>query len=382
MTNSAHPHGHGGSQANTASQLRRAVPALERLVWLDTPAVPPGVGPVLEALRLALDEWESGEFNWTGWEGLAEAARQLFAQLINATAETIALTSSLAEAASIVAQSVERGSVVVAEQEFRSNLFPWLALRERGIDVVEARQSGRTSRAETLLETIDANTELVAVSEVISATGERVDLRALRARCREVGARLFVNLTQTLGALRFDAEAVDADYVAAHGYKWLLAPRGAAWLHVRPDRLEELRPITPSWRSTPDPYSEYFGGPLELAPDAHRLDTSIPWLSWIGARAALDLITSLDSEQIETQALALAATFRDRAQASGLQCITLGGPSQIVALHVHDAKRTQLELERRRIVASLRGDLLRFGFHGFNNDADVEAALEALRATS
>lgn len=371
-----------GDVADSAAQLRQAVPALERLVWLDTPAAAPAATPVVDALRQALDDWESGAFDSLAWEGQAQQARELFAHLIHVPVETVALTTSLAEAAAVVARSVERGSVVVAETEFRSNLFPWLALRDRGIPVLEACQSGGRSRSEALLETIDKSTELVAVSEVISATGERVDLPMLRGRCREVGARLFVNLTQSLGALRFDADTIGADYVAVHGYKWLLAPRGAGWLHVRSDRLEALHPLTPGWRTSPDPHREYFGGPFELPADARRLDTSFAWLPWIGARAALTLTASLDAGEIEAQALRLAATFRARAEAAGRRCISLGAPSQIVALEVQDPHRIRAELEQRRVVASVRGNLLRFGFHGFNNDADVDAAFDALEAVA
>lgn len=364
------------------AQLRRAVPALEQLVWLNTPAAAPAAKPVVAALRVALDDWESGAFDTIAWEQRAEEARELFARLIHVPVGTVALTASLAEAAAIVSAGVRKGSVVVAETEFRSNLFPWLALRERGIQVLEASQGGGRSRSEALLEAIDKDTELVAVSEVISMTGERVELKALQQRCREVGARLFVNVTQSLGALRFDARTIGADYVAVHGYKWLLAPRGVAWLHVRPDRLEGLQPLTPGWRSSTDPHREYFGGPFELARSARRLDASFAWLPWVGACAALELINSLDSEQIEAQALGLAAAFRARAESAGQYCINLGAPSQIVALEVRNPNRVRAELERRRVIASVRGNLLRFGFHGFNNHTDIDAAIRALEAAA
>lgn len=93
-----------------------------------------------------------------------------------------------------------------------------------------------------------------------------------------MGARLFVNLTQSLGALRFDPAEVRPDYFATHGYKWLLCPRGAAWLVTRPDRVDELEPLAPSWKSTAPPHG-YFGGPADLAPDAGRCDASPAWFS-------------------------------------------------------------------------------------------------------
>lgn len=362
--------------------LRHCIPLLERLAWLDTPAAPPAATPILSALRRALDQWESGAFDWLAWEQEAYATRGSFARLIGAEPETVALTSSLSEAAAIVAHSVERGPVVVTEREFRSNLYPWLALRDRGVDVIEVPQREGESRTDALLSAVDDRIELVAVSAVLSETGERADLATLGRHCNAAGVRLFVNLTQSLGVLRFDASAIGADYVAAHGYKWLLAPRGAAWLHVRKDRIDALRPLAPSWRSSADPYHEYFGGPLDLAPTARRLDTSFSWFPWIGARAALELISSLDPLAVERQALTLAAEFRGHAEEQGHPCISLGDPSQIVALRVRNPERLRTALQEHAVVASIRGNLVRFGFHAFNVTADVEAALDALEAAA
>jgi selenocysteine lyase/cysteine desulfurase len=159
-------------------------------------------------------------------------------------------------------------------EEFRSNLFPWRARHQ----VVAVPARGGATRVEDLIDALDRRTLLLAVSEVTSREGQRLELPALRAATDRVGARLFVNPTQSLGALRFDAEAVRPDYLAVHGYKWLLCPRGAAWLATRPDRLEELRPLAPSWTSTGPPHG-WFGGPLRLAGDATRCDASPAWFS-------------------------------------------------------------------------------------------------------
>ncbi|MGH2820150.1 MAG: aminotransferase class V-fold PLP-dependent enzyme, partial [Actinomycetota bacterium] len=231
----------------------------------------------------------------------------------------------------------------------------------------------------SLIEAIDGNTSLVAVSEVQSATGFRVDLRALSDRCRDKGARLFVNATQALGALRLDASEIPVDYVAAHGYKWLLGPRGAAWLYVRPDRLEELAPLAPSWKSVELPYDEYYGGPFEPAPDARKLDTSLAWFSWPGARAALELLDGFDAAAIERHCLDLARAFRDSAAARGMDLVPEEVPSQIVGVVAPDPDGLQVRLRERKVVAAVRGGFLRVGFHAFNDAADVEAALAALR---
>ncbi len=358
--------------------LRSLFPALGQVTYVNTPTAAAGSTPVLEAVRAAQDRWASGRFDWLAWEADAEATRPLFAGLVGGRPEEVALVSSVAEAAATVAASLPRGRVVVGEREFRSNLFPWLALARRGFEVVEVPAIAGVVTTESLLAAITKGTVLAAVTEVQSANGFRVRLSDLGERCRQTGARLFVNLTQSLGALRFDAEACGADYVAAHGYKWLLAPRGATWLWIRPDRLQEVAPLTPNWKSVDSPFAEYYGGPPAFAPGTRRLDASLAWFSWVGARAALELLATLDGEAIEARCLALARTFREAAAARGFRLAPCEVPSQTAAIHVPNPETLRRRLEERRIIASVRGGSLRLGFHAYNDEADVEAVLDAL----
>jgi selenocysteine lyase/cysteine desulfurase len=363
-----------------ARTLRSEFPALERLVWLNTATLAPAARPVMEAMRTALREWDEGSVSWQGWEAEAYATRDLFAGLIGARAEDVALMTYVAEAAATVAASIPRGRVVVGEREFRSNLFPWLALRDRGFEVVTVPATDGVVRTEALADHVTDGTVLAAVTEVQSSNGFRVRLDDLSARCREVGARLFVDLAQSAGVLRFDAATTGVDYAATVGYKWLLAPRGASWLWVRPDRRDELRPLAPNWHSVAEPYEDYYGPEMELAPDARRLDTSMAWLSWVGARPALELLLSLNASEVEAHSLGLARTFRGRAAEAGIGLVPEEAPSQIVGVLLDDPDEVRRRLKEEGVMAAVRGGTLRIGFHGFNDASDVDAALRALGA--
>jgi selenocysteine lyase/cysteine desulfurase len=358
--------------------FRSQFPALERVTYLNTATAAPGATPVLDALRRAQAEWEAGEFSWQGWEAEAEATRDLFAGMIGGRGEDVALVSSVAEAAATVAACLPRGRVVVGEREFQSNLFPWLALRSRGFEVVEVRAVEGVVSTDALLGAVTDGTVLLAVTEVQSSNGFRVRLAELGRRCREVGARLFVDMAQSLGALRFDVEASGADFVAAHGYKWLLAPRGAAWLWVRPERLAELEPLAPNWKTAAEPYAEYYGGPLVPAPTARKLDATLAWFSWPGARAALELLCSLDPEAVERRCLELARTFREDAEKRGFALVPEEAPTQVLGVRVTDPVAVRKRLLERKVIAAVRSDLLRLGFHAYNDESDVASALDAL----
>ncbi len=203
-------------------QFRALFPALQTWTWLDTPGCPPAAKPVREALLAAIDDWSSGSFDWTRWQGATQNAKEALASLLNTDPEHIASTSSLAEAATIVSRSHPGGEILVLEDEFRSNLLPWV---ENAHTRVVARAAPR--RTDDLLDATRPKTKLVAVSHVTTLDGDEADLSALRRATRDVGAKLFVNAPQSLGALTTAVRNSHADFIGVHGYKWLLAPRGA-----------------------------------------------------------------------------------------------------------------------------------------------------------
>jgi selenocysteine lyase/cysteine desulfurase len=207
------------------------------LGYLDTATY--GLPPrsTLEALERALDGWRRRQ-RWRDWEEDAEACRELFARLAGFEAADVALVPAVSVGAGIVAASIDPppgANVVLFERDFTSALLPWRSLEKRGIEL-------RLLPLERLAEGVDERTALVAASLVQSADGRLLDLAALR----ETGARIFLDATQALGAI--DADLSGVDYVSAHGYKWLLCPRGLGFLAVRPDRREELETWTAGWK--------------------------------------------------------------------------------------------------------------------------------------
>ncbi|MEV7797151.1 aminotransferase class V-fold PLP-dependent enzyme [Streptomyces sp. NPDC087512] len=353
-------------------QFRDLFPALATTVWLDTPGSPPGALPVTRALAQAVAGWSSGDFDWLDWDAACDEARQLFARFIKVPAQTVSTLGSLSEAAATVAGSLPEGRIVLSAADFRSNLLPWQ--KRHDVVLVPPRDGG--THIDDLIAALDRDTVLLAVSEVTSGEGQRLDLQALRRATDRVGVRLFVNLTQSLGALHYDQAVVQADYVAVHGYKWLLCPRGAAWLVTREDRVDDLQPLAASWKSTGRP-AGYFGA-ASLAADASRCDVSPSWFSWIGACAALPLFASLDPQQVETHVLHLAGLLTDEAENRGLERVASGPCSHIVALRTDDAAAVAARLRVGSIRATALEDRVRFGFHYFNTEQDVVTALKVL----
>lgn len=360
------------------AQFRQLFPALETWAWFDTPGCPPGATPVTEALTELMSKWGDGDFDWKSWDAASERARDLFSKLAGVPVSTVAVLGSVAEAAATIARTLPPGSIVVPSDDFRSVLYPWLQLDQTRNPVIRVQSSSGPVSTDDIVLAIRPDTVLVAASDTLASTGQRLDFGILRRATNVVGARLFADLTQSFGILGH-ADAMDADFVAVHGYKWLFCPRGAAWLVVHQDRIGELRPLLPSWKSTDPPYG-YYGGTLDLPSAASRLDTSPAWFSWVGAIAALEVALDIDHHDVEQHCVSLAQLWYHGAKEMGYRPILSNQQSHIAVVDVGDsAPMLQDRLTLAKVKTSVGGSKLRIGVHYFNTVADVNAALDAIR---
>jgi selenocysteine lyase/cysteine desulfurase len=321
-----------------------------------------GVPPLasIEATREAVAAWAEGRIDGPAFDVPVERSRRAFAALVGARVEDVACGSQVSVFAGLVASALPAGAdVVVAAGDFTSVLFPVLAQEARGVRVREVA-------LEDVPEAIDARTALVAVSAVQSADGRVVDLDALAAAADHHGARIFLDATQAAGWLPLDASRFA--YVAAGAYKWLLSPRGTAFLAVRPDALEELVPHTAGWYAAQSPWQTIYGGPLRLAASAKRLDVSPSWVCWAGTAPSVELIAEAGAEAVGRYDLGLADRLRDG----------LGRPpgaSPFVIVERPDARE---RLARAGVRASVRAGRVRLSCHLPATAQDVDRAVAAL----
>jgi selenocysteine lyase/cysteine desulfurase len=328
--------------------------------YLDTASV--GVPPrrTVDAMREALAAWATGTARPPEYDPVVAGARAAFARLVRADAQDVCIGSQASALAGLVAASLPDGArVLAARGDFTSVLFPFLAQEDRGVRVtlVDLRD---------LPDAVGAGTDLIAVSAVQSATGAIADLEAIAGAATHHGARTYVDATQACGWLPLDAGRFD--FLASATYKWLLSPRGSAFMAVRPERLEEVRPNAAGWYAGADVWTSIYDAPLRLATSARRLDVSPAWLSWVGTLPALELIAETGVEAIHAHDVGLADRLR-----AGLGMEPAG--SAIVAI---DRPGAAERLAAAGIQASTRAGAARLSFHLYNTADDVDRVLTAL----
>lgn len=327
--------------------------------YLDTATYGLPCPETLSAMARVVAGWTAGRAYPVDYDEDVRRSREAFARLAGVPASQVAAAGQVSSLTGLIAASLApRSRVLLPEGEFTSVLFPFLARGDLDVRLVPLAQ---------LAEHVGPRTSLVAFSAVQSADGAVADRASIAAAARAAGARLLVDVTQSAGWAPIDAGA--ADYLVCGTYKWLLSPRGTAFLAGSAEALAELPPLHAGWYAGEDPWKSIYGAPLRLASDARRLDLSPAWLCWAGTAPALELIERLGVEAIGRHDVGLASRLR---AAAGLP----QDGSAIVSLQLDEAACARLRAADVRF--STRDGRARLSFHLYSDEQDLARVLEAL----
>jgi cysteine desulfurase/selenocysteine lyase len=373
---------------------REEFPVLSDLTYLNTASI----GLVPMSVQAEAERWDR-DIAARGTVALDEEAeiavfertREAAGRLLGVSPDDVAILSSATLAMAEIAWWVRppRGSNVVSiDLEFPSSTFPWFRVAEEtGAEVrlVAARDDPASLSFERLAELVDGDTAAICVSHVQFATGHRFDIRQLIELARAHDAVLLLDATQSAGAVPLDGDAAEVDFLVSGSYKWLCAPFGSAFCYLGPRVRERFHPPLVGWRSVVDPY-RLDARTVDLAPDARRLEFST---SGYGAAVALGrsiaYLLNLDPARVLEHNLVLAArlisgldelgaivlTPRDDRDRSGI--VTARFPGR-------DGEAIAAELNARGVVVSPRFESTRLSVHFFNDEADIDHALETVAA--
>ncbi len=256
--------------------------------------------------------------------------------------------------------------MLLPEDEFTSVLFPMLVQEQsRGIRV-------RTAPLPELAAAIEpGKTKLVAFSLVQMHSARGAKLREILTAAESAGAEVLVDATHAIPFVDLNDEIDRIDYLVCAAYKHLLSPRGVAFMHVHSRRWDQIPPSLANWRSTPDPYSAYVGGPLSVAPNAARYDISLAWFSWVGGAVSLDLLA-------QWQRQGLLEPSKDLAKSLAKQLGLEEPLGTVVSVPVQDAEAVRTHLARAGIKAAVRTTNVRLSTHVWNTAEEVDRAAEAI----
>lgn len=317
-----------------------------------------------------------------------EHFRARAAGIMGARSDSIAIIPSASYGLATAANNIElkRGQqIVVLADQFPSNLYIWREkAAEVGANIVTVTRGKNAAWTDAVLDAISDDTAIVAVPNCHWADGRLVDLIAVGAKCREFGAALILDLTQSLGALPIDLEAIQPDFAIAACYKWLMGPYGIGMLYAAP-RYHDGKPIEYSWinRAGSEDFARLVDYRDDYQPGARRFDmgekSNPPLL--MGASAAIDMLTGWGVTNIAETLAAKTRGIADAARAIGLSApspdiraphfLALGFPGDVPA-GLTD------RLAAENVFVSLRNRSLRITPHVYNTAEDAEKLISVL----
>lgn len=366
---------------------REAFPVIDRHTWLNHAAISPWPAAVGAAMREFVEQnIARGPLDYPNWLATEQSLRTRAADLLGGAADDVALIKNTSEGLSLIAAGLDwqpGDALVCCGGDFPSNLLPWHQLVPDFVEIREVPFDDRDPET-GLLEALNEDVRLLAVSSVRYDSGVRLDLGRLGRAAHQAGALLVVDAIQHLGALPLNVVDTPVDFVVGGSHKWLLAPEGLALFWSRPSARRRLRTLQTGWRMWPDMFNfersdwtrpdsarRFEPGTLNMA-GIHGLEASLELLDGINPQTRAEQLldrTGWLIDGLERMPGVEIVTPAERDRRAGIVCFVPGRRNPEIVLK---------KLAARSIFAARRGRSVRLSPNFYTPEDQIARALEAI----
>jgi cysteine desulfurase / selenocysteine lyase len=371
--------------------------ALGERVWLNcahqAPLPARARAEAEEAVRWKAEPWELTTERFSGVPRRLKAA---LGRLIGAPADDIILANSASYGLHLIAQGFPFAAgdeVLTMRGDFPSDILPWLGLAGQGVVTRQLMPRGRVLEPDEVAAAIGPRTRLLCLTWVHSLSGWTIDLDAVGRVCRERGVAFVVNVSQALGARPLDVASAPIDALLCAGWKWLLGPYATGFCWVRPELRARLACRQTYWLSmltADDLGREQLDLSLRADAGAARWDVfgTANFFNFKPFAASVEMLLDCGIEAVGAHDDALVQRLIDGLDRTRFHLTSPeAGPARstlvFVVPHARDRAATvHRALSAQRVHVAFRAGALRFSPHLYNNEADIDRALDALHATA
>jgi cysteine desulfurase / selenocysteine lyase len=368
-------------------QFRTHFPVTGRWAFLDHAAVAAPPRDCADAVaEYARDLSENGIAVVGKWFDRVQQVRHRAATLLNADPLDVCFLNSTTHGIGIVAEGFPwqpGDNLITAAEEYPSNQYPWMNLRDRGVEVRAVPSRGNRVAIDDLRNAMDSRTRLLAISSVEFSSGYRNDLVSLGELCRQRDIFFFVDAIQSLGIFPMDVQHLPVDALAADSHKWLLGPEGAGIGYIRRDWANRMRATGVGWNSVVQPL-EFSTIDFRLKPHAGKWEGGTLNIAGIvGMGESLRLLLDAGIGAIGERILELTERVCEVARKRGCEIFSSrdsGEASGIVSLLTpgRDPKAVMAKCRDAGIIVNVRGGRLRVSPHAYNTVDEIDRFGESL----
>jgi selenocysteine lyase/cysteine desulfurase len=323
------------------------------------------------------------------WFSYAEELRPLFAQIIHAKTDNIALIPSVSYGMAIAAKNiaVRAGqTIVLLDQEFPSNVYVWQELAQQtGAHIVNVRPTEQQSWTEAAVHAITDATAIVAVPNCHWTNGAVIDLEAIGRKARSVNAKLVIDASQSVGAYPLNVQVVKPDFLVAVGYKWLFGLYSLSYLYADEKYFDNGQPLEHSWinKEGSEDFAALVNYREQYRPGAYRFSAGeFPgFIHAPMAIAALKQVLAWGVANIQETLSTLTNEIEVRARAKGYTPVAASQRvGHIIGIQMDAGKTAALskQLAANNVYVSVRGNSIRVAPHVYNDLQDVDKLVSLL----
>lgn len=321
--------------------------------------------------------------------------KALFAQLIEVeNHQRIAIIPSVSYGISTVAKNIKLSSsqhILLVDEQFPSNYYPWKNVADTSNAIIKMvappSNDNRTNNwNEKILDTINKDTALVSISHAHWADGTLFDLKAIRAKTKEVGALLIIDGTQSVGALPFSVKKIQPDALICAAYKWLLGPYSLGLAYYG-EVFDNGSPLEENWinRYQSEDFAALVNYKDQYRPFANRYSVGeqsnfilVPMLT-----KALEQLLEWGVENIQSYTKTLSSsvvadlkTLGCRIEKEKSRCGHLFGVRLPEHINMEELKKT---FAAHQVFVSIRGDSIRISPNIYNNEQNFQQLLTCFK---
>jgi cysteine desulfurase/selenocysteine lyase len=324
--------------------------------------------------------------DYYAFKDVAEETRAMIGEMINCNEDRISFLDNTTNGMIWLASGIDwkhGDRIILNDVEFPANVYPFLQLKEKGVEIDFIKSNDGIVTAEEIIDAIQPRTKLISVSFVQFLSGYRIDLEKIGKICREKGIFFSVDAIQGLGAVRLDVDKCNIDFLASGTQKWLLGLQGLAFIYVQKEFQEKMKSAPIGWLAVKDAWN-LLDFDLATKETAERFQPgTLNNLAIYAFNSSMKLFKEFGFDEVEKQVLSNSKYFIDELAKIGyvppLSTLPEKHLSGIVSFRSENAQNIFDILSQKKIVCSLREGYIRFAPHFYNTKQEIDLVVDTMK---